>query len=247
MISQTLLHRAPRRLEATVGTPPGAVVREGAAAPRLLGVMLGGFDPHFAIGLEVTLRRNLRLRVFPAELESGAVSQPVAQRVPHLAILDEALPRSTAPRPIAPRGGIVVLAREPSLLYGGLLLAAGLSCLHYGHSPETLLDAVRCAARGGCVFVSGDGDRIERENRSPESWLTERRIEVLERLSKGRSYIKIARELKISPRTAEGHTESLVACLQASSKRELVGLPTGWLKWDRASREAGMHSEGGAD
>ncbi len=130
-----------------------------------------------------------------------------------------------------------MLASQPTLPYAMLLLMAGVSCLDMGICAGEFLAAVHVVARGGCMFVSGDGRRVDRVNPARARVLTDREVEVLKGLSSGRRYAQIAFELEISIDTVKKHGRSLLQKLAASSTRDFIGLPVEWLTWAAALQE----------
>lgn len=206
---------------------------------------LVALDPLRTIGLMTVLRDSGVASVLATGLDVAGLTRLARRAGQLVAIVDE---KADPPRPsqLAPSIGIVVIAGEPTRPYGMLLSAAGVSCLQSDTSLANILAAVRLSARGGCIFLSGAGDRVERTDRSSGSILTAREIQVLALLSVDTSYAEIALKLSISPETAKKHTRSLLRKLKASSKRELRGLPVQWLNWRRAvEHEPGLPRRGG--
>jgi DNA-binding NarL/FixJ family response regulator len=191
-------------------------------------VVVARFDPILERGLAEVLRDDRRLRVVSSGLGGAELVREVTRLAPRVVILDEASHRSLSVclRSARPTIGIVVLEREPSSPYGMVLLAAGVTCLAWSASVADVLTAVRFASQDGCVFVSGDDERVERHDwhRGPRL-LTQRESQVLERLSEGESPGKIALDLEITAATVRKHIASLLSKLRAQSKRELLGLP----------------------
>ncbi|WP_249999203.1 response regulator transcription factor [Actinoplanes sp. M2I2] len=93
-------------------------------------------------------------------------------------------------------------------------------------APETLVDLVRAAARGGTVLspvaaqrlvgVAGDHQRVrERIGR-----LTEREAEVLAGLADGDSNLRIARRLNLSEATVKGYVSRLLVKLGCENRTQ---------------------------
>jgi DNA-binding NarL/FixJ family response regulator len=208
----------------------GSGIVEGGAC---VSVVLGGFEPLVSRGLLDLFREDRRLRVFCSIGGSFGRSYVAGSRLPRVAILSEASVVAGSLSSVAQDVGIVVLAREPTVAWGRLLLAAGVSCLDMGSSEESVVAAVQLAAAGGCLFVSGDGDRVEGGTSGGEVLVTDREIDVLMLLSEGASYRATALRLGISVPTVDKHVQRLLRKLGAASKRELVGLPVEWLSFVR--------------
>lgn len=186
-----------------------------------LRVLDGGLE-----GAAVVLRQDGSSNVLAGGFEGAAFTDSVSRWV---VIHGEAAGRVVAPPLSEPKGGVVILAHEPSLPYGMTLLAGGVSCLAWSVSPPDLLAAIRLTASGGCVLV-GDERRVERPDRRGGDILTKREIEVLRLLSGGSSYGAISHELGISVETVKKHTRGLLRKLRAGTKRDLIGLPIEWLE-----------------
>ncbi len=209
---------------ASSGESLGTCVISDAAAVT---VVAGSFDALMGRGLASVLDEDTGVRVLDSDLEGAKLTRAVMELAPHVAILDEVSLRSLSRGlwAIQPEIGVLVLAREPTLAYGMVLLAAGVSCVAGNASVGDILTSVHTAGQGGCTFVSTDGGRVERRDRKTEGILTQRESQVLEGLSESRSYVEIARDLEISVATVKKHTTSLLHKLRASSKRALVGMP----------------------
>jgi DNA-binding NarL/FixJ family response regulator len=217
-------HGRPRLSDAHVpGQRAGAPISDGGVVT----VVAGCFEALVGRGLAGILGEDTRVRILASDLESAALKHAVTDLAPQVAILDEVSLRSMSRdvRAMQSATGVLVFAREPTITYGLVLLSAGVSCVAGNASAGDILASVQITGQGGCVFVSGDGGRVERPDREKGKILTERESQVLEGLSKGKPYGEIAPDLKISPATVKKHTTSLLGKLGASSKRELVGMP----------------------
>ena len=203
-----------------------------ADAARYVSVVLGRFPDLLARGLMNVLREDPSVHLLDADLDNGELKRAIARDSVRTAIIDEAAGPSLSSciGPIQPDTGIVVVAREPTVPYGMVLLAAGISCFAASASADAIRAAVRLAAAGGCAFVSLDGDCVERRDRDQRAILTERQVTILDRLSKGQLPQRIALELGISVSTVKTHTKTVVRTLNAPSKRDLVDMPVHWLQ-----------------
>lgn len=194
----------------------------GDLKKNVVHVYVGRFDPLVGRGLVAVLRDDPKLRVIVNE---GLTMMPAVPRPPaRVVIFDEVTEYSAAARlrSTHPDAGIVVLAHQPTYSYGMFLLAAGATCLPWSVSAEALCDCVHLAAQGGCIYVSSDGDRVERGRKG--RIITCREMEVLERVRQGKSPGEIALELKIAPETVRTYEKRLQRKLKLSSTRDLVGI-----------------------
>jgi len=99
-------------------------------------------------------------------------------------------------------------------------------------SPDILEKGIRETLSGGAAMNPSIAMRTLKLLRNPESIsnlqereeisLSSREIEVLEQLSKGLSYTKIAENLFLSPSTVRKHIENIYKKLQVHSKIEAV-------------------------
>jgi DNA-binding NarL/FixJ family response regulator len=151
----------------------------------------------------------------------------IPHRLPQVVIVGEEVEYELLVRLKAgqPGVGVIVLAHNPTRLYGTLLLEAGITCLARSQSVADILAAADLAAKGERIFVPAHGHRVEYRHGSELQSLTRREAEVLEHLSRGRSAGEIALDLKISVETVRTHISSIRRKLDVQSKRELIGLP----------------------
>jgi DNA-binding NarL/FixJ family response regulator len=224
--------------------PLGAcdLVEVQGACRDIVTVALGRFTPLLARGLVDVLREDPRIRVVSGDCDSGRLWRTGGSPAPQVLMLDERAGPSAASHLLRAGVGIVVLAREPTVPYGMLLLAAGVSCVDSSADVEDILAAVSLTARDGSVFVRGKGGRVERAERG-QRVLTERKVQVLGGLSDGKGYREIAQELHIGVGTVKKHAESVLEVLGASSKRDLIGLPTEWLTSAGTSGTKGVRTD----
>jgi DNA-binding NarL/FixJ family response regulator len=192
-------------------------------------VVIGYFDPLVFRGLVTLLLEDCAMNVLAGDWEGAAFAHAPAGEELRVAIMNEKAAHTASAWSTEPARRIVVVAHNPSLTYGMLLVAAGVTCLAVGSSEEDILAAVHLTARGGCAFVSGEAPHVERAHLGERRLLTTREIEVLERVSAGKGNSEIAYDLKISVATVNKHVERLLRKLMAQSKRDLVGLPVHWL------------------
>lgn len=99
-------------------------------------------------------------------------------------------------------------------------------------SPSELIDGVRRTARGDAVFTPGLAGLVLGEFRrmvthpgvsnDPGPVLTQREIEVLRLVAKGRAYREIADELYVSHRTVQNHVQNVLRKLQLHNRVELA-------------------------
>jgi DNA-binding NarL/FixJ family response regulator len=93
-----------------------------------------------------------------------------------------------------------------------------------GAPPDELLLAVRSAAAGEGALAPPIASRLLERLRTPQTSLSTREIEVLERVAAGRSNTEIARELVITEQTVKSHLVHVYTKLGVSSRTAAVSL-----------------------
>jgi DNA-binding NarL/FixJ family response regulator len=167
------------------------------------------------------------------ETDRGETAVEMARRLePDVVILDVRLPsmngieaarRIVAHRP-ATRVLIVSAYDDHQYVLEALRAGAAGYLLKTAPSAE-LVSAVRAVASGATVLqesisrrlaLRGDGGGSSAVEPSP------RELEILQQVAAGKPNKEIARNLKISPRTVEGHLNNLFAKLGVSSRTEAL-------------------------
>jgi DNA-binding NarL/FixJ family response regulator len=142
-----------------------------------------------------------------------------------VAILDENVDHSLLVRMRSnrPLTGLIVLARQPSLLCGTMLLGSGVSCVGDRSVPAAIVAMVHAAARGEALFLSADGLRLEQNYPENIGLLTRRERHVLAQLSCDKSDAEIGLALQIGVETVRTHTSRICRKLKRN-RRELIGI-----------------------
>jgi DNA-binding NarL/FixJ family response regulator len=186
-------------------------------------IVLGRFDPFTRSGVTAALAEDRRLRVVavdvdPADFEHSVHGDPqvlVVSEPDAIAALENAGTQHDV--------GIVVLAHDPSPLYGRVLLALGASCVARGAPIDAILSACRLVGQGGRAFVPSTGRQPEQIPTKAPPLLTRQEKRVLKAISSGLLYAAIAAELSIEAETARKHTANI--CRKVGARRqELVGI-----------------------
>ncbi|MBL8877603.1 MAG: response regulator transcription factor [Phycisphaerales bacterium] len=172
-----------------------------------------------------------------AESADGAVALAI-EHEPAVVILDIDMPGRTAfdaarvIRSRAPKTAIVFLSAFTHDRYIEAALASGASAyITKGEPIETVLSAVRIAARGGTHFSAQIRDRIILDVTGPRlmanfstrtDTLTPRELEVLAHLARGLSKKEIADVMTLSVGTVNNHAANLMAKLGIHDRVELA-------------------------
>ena len=158
----------------------------------------------------------------------------VSQTVPRVVLLDLKLPgmngveAASKIKHLSPRTQIIVLTsyHEDKDIFPALK-AGAISYLLKDVISGDLLAAIRSAALGEAVLHPRVAERVIREFRN-EDWdnrnlfadLSERELEVLTRIARGRSNGEIAGELFISIGTVKGHVSNILGKLQLADRTQ---------------------------
>lgn len=191
---------------------------------RTITVALGRLDTLLRNGLERVFDRDPRVCLLAGDLADVQLERVVSQLGPRVVVLNELVDDGLLVRLKSRQRsmGILVLAHNPQLLLGTLMLAAGGSCIADSIAAADILAVVHRVAEGERVFIGADGRRVADNHRTDPSRLTRREAQVLEYLSENRSYASIALELRISVATVRTHARAVFRKLGVKSRYELI-------------------------
>jgi DNA-binding NarL/FixJ family response regulator len=118
---------------------------------------------------------------------------------------------------------IVVSVHENSQYVFDALCAGAVGYLTKNSGKQKVLEALQQLKAGGApMSVNIARMVVESFQKKQHNELTERENEVLNLLSKGKSYASIAEELFLSINTIKTHVKNIYEKLQVSSKEELI-------------------------
>jgi DNA-binding NarL/FixJ family response regulator len=177
---------------------------------------LGEYNGH---GVALMLAKDPRIEVVAHDLEATALADASVQYKPHVAVvnLDTEAELRERLRSDSAQTEMLVLASDPAVADGILLLAAGVACVPLRTSPDRLTATVHRLAHGERIFLTLSGKLF-----TDTASLTPRELEVLAHLSHGRSPNAIALLMQIQIRTVRYYTESLRNKLGVRTTRALV-------------------------
>ena len=179
-------------------------------------------------------------------VEDGfALLEAAAEKKPDVIVTDISMPGLNGIEALEelkkknPDVHVVVLTMHRDVAYARRALDAGALGYVLKHSaPEELVMAVRAAAAGRAFITPAIAGEVLHSVQSgddaaedPVSKLTLRQREILRLLTDGHSAKKIAKKLKISPRTVEFHKYAMMEALEVSTSAELIRFA---LKYDIA-------------
>ena len=130
---------------------------------------------------------------------------------------------TAALRALAPAPAVIILTtfdRDSDILRAIEAGAAGY--LLKDASPDTIVDAIQSAARGGMVLAPELATRVMRGMRNPAPRLTERELEVLQHLATGLSNKQIAKALFVSEATIKSHLVHIFTKLDVDSRARAI-------------------------
>jgi DNA-binding NarL/FixJ family response regulator len=153
---------------------------------------------------------------------------------PEVVIMDLELPGMSGIEAIASikktNPGIEILVNtiyENSELVFQALCAGASGYITKNTNHTELLTAIREVIQGGAPMTSNIAKMVVRSfQRNPNSPISARETEVLELLSRGKSYSMIAKDLFITKETAKSHIKNIYSKLQVNSKSEAIAKAT---------------------
>ena len=191
-------------------------------------VLLADDHPTMRIGLRVLLERAPDVEVV-GEAEDGQEALALIEALqPDVAVVDCELPEMEGTRvalEIRRRGlsvrVLALSAHDDERYVRGMLEAGAVGYLLKEEAPETIVTAVRAAARGEGHFSPPVAAKVAAWSRGERpGGLTEREAEVLRLVAEGSSNREIAQTLSVAVRTVEFHVGNILNKLRVASRVE---------------------------
>ena len=191
-------------------------------------------DDHHVVrtGLRMLLERQGTMEVVAEAADGDAVLRYVRGHKPDVVVLDLNMPgRDTLEvipemREASPDTSIVVLTMQPDPAFARAALQAGAQGYILKEAAhEELLRAIEAARQGRTYVDPAVGARLAAEPAHPPGrpdGLSEREVEVLERIALGETNAEVAAALHISVRTVETHRAHIQQKTACSGRSELV-------------------------
>lgn len=200
-------------------------------------------DDHDVVrkGLRFYLNARPDVEIVGEAGDARSAVQGVREQVPDVVLMDLVLPLEpeTMPsdqggvlatrqiRQISPHSQVVVLTSyaQDELIFAAVK-AGALSYLLKDADADTVLGAIRAAARGEAVLHPRVARRLmaevasPRRERDPVAELTPRELEVLHLIAEGRANAEIAEELVITERTVKAHVSNILSKLHLSDRTQ---------------------------
>ena len=191
-------------------------------------------DRLFREALAALLRAH-GLQVVGATGDGETTIAAIAEARPDVILMDLQMPELGGVETTRRLHELVPSARVLMLTISGAeedvleaMLAGAVGYLVKGTSPEALVAGIRAAAAGGALLSPGIAVKLLGRLRSSSpiklqdgaALLTERELEVLELLARGKPNAEIARVLYLSPNTVRNHISNILSKLQISNRTE---------------------------
>lgn len=198
----------------------------------MIGILLVDDHPVVRLGLRALFDQEEDLRVVGEAATPDEAVASVTELRPDLVLMDLQLGR--AGNGADATATIRALPHPPPVLIltnydtdGDIIRSVEAGACGYllkGAPPDELLLAVRSAAAGESALAPPIATRLLERMRTPQTSLSPREIEVLERVAAGGSNGEIARELVITEQTVKSHLVHIYTKLGVSSRTAAVSL-----------------------
>lgn len=193
-------------------------------------VLLADDHPALRVGLRVLLEQASDVEVVAEAGDGREALEMIEALRPDVAVLDCQLPEMEGTEVAAEirRRGLqtrvlALSAYRDERYVRGMLAAGAVGYLLKEEAPRVIVAAVQAAAGGEGWFSPEVAAKVEawaRGERSEQAVLTERELEVLRLVAKGRSNKEIAQALKVAERTVEFHVSNILSKLSVASRVE---------------------------
>ena len=193
-------------------------------------VLLADDHPALRVGLRVLLEQASDVEVVGDAGDGREALDRIEELRPDVAVLDCQLPEiqgTEVAAEIRRRGlatrVLALSAYRDERYVRGMMKAGAVGYLLKDEAPRVIVAAVQAAARGESWFSPEVAARVaawQRGERSEQPDLTEREMEVLQLVAKGKSNKEIAYALNVTERTIEFHVGNILSKLGVASRVE---------------------------
>lgn len=218
--------------------------RAGSARPSRARVFLVDDHPIVREGLARLIEQAADLAVSGTAASSSEALRQIQATPPDIAVVDVSLEGSHGLDLVRdlhlrhPDLPVLVLSVHDEMLYAERALHAGArGYLTKREPPAALLQAIRRILRGGMSYSEAVTSRVMlgaargRSREAPTSLesLSDRELQVLELIGRGRATRQIADELHLSIKTVQAHREHIKEKLQIEGAASLARFAVHWL------------------
>jgi DNA-binding NarL/FixJ family response regulator len=213
--------------------------------PDLKRIMIVDDHPLFRKGLEQLINSSGNLTVCGEVGRAGEAMDVIRRITPDLAIVDLSLPGANGIELIKniraefPKLPILVLSMHDESLYALRALRAGAQgYVMKQEALDNVLHAVRNLLNGRPYLSEAMSATLIRDyshqeagevKARPTDKLSDRELEVLELIGRGREVREIARVLHLSPKTVETHRAHIKEKLNLTNARQVVRFAVQWM------------------
>lgn len=224
--------------------PSPVAVEQGGAKPALRRVLLVDDHPTFRQGLKFIVTKNGEFEVC-GEADSAPVAiSECRARQPELVIVDVSMPGVNGIELIKmilaemPRMPILVVSMHEETHYALRALKAGAKgYVMKAEAMDSIETALRRVAEGKVYVSPTFGEQlifkaiqaIDEGMGSPVDVLSDRELEVLEKLGRGLTTRQVADDLHLSPKTVETHRAHIKEKLQFKDATTMVRFAVDWV------------------
>lgn len=187
-------------------------------------------DPEIRSNLALIINTSEGMICAQTYVSAEDFMEGLENNVPDIVLMDISLPGMTGIQAVErmkieyPRiEALMLTVHQDDQLVFDSLCAGACGYLVKSTPPERIVDAIREAMSGGAPMSTSIARMVVKSFRKKtESDLTEREMDVLDQLCKGKSYKLIADALFISQDTVRSHIKSIYKKLEVNSKSEAV-------------------------
>ncbi|HNP73147.1 MAG TPA: response regulator transcription factor [Kouleothrix sp.] len=193
-------------------------------------ILIADDHPIVREGLSAVLETQPDFAIVGMAASGAAAVAQAAELRPDVILLDLALPELDgvaalrAIRAHTPDARVLIFtAFDTDERILAAVQAGAQGYLLKGAPRDELFQAIRVVHAGGSLLQPVVAARLLRQVSGPPEALTERELEVLRLLARGRQNKEIASELVISERTVKFHVSAILAKLGVGNRTEAVG------------------------
>lgn len=212
--------------------------------PDVKRIMIVDDHPLFRKGLEQLINSHNGFAVCGEADNAGEAMDVIRQITPDLAIVDLSLPGANGIELIKniraefPKLPILVLSMHDESLYALRALRAGAQgYVMKQEALDNVLHAVRNLLEGrpylseemSATLIMNYSQEAGEAKARPTDKLSDRELEVLELIGRGREVREIARVLHLSPKTVETHRAHIKEKLNLTNARQVVRFAVQWV------------------
>jgi two-component system, NarL family, response regulator len=195
-------------------------------------VMIVDDHPVVREGLAAIFKSQKDIKVVAEASNGEEACELYDQLLPDVVLLDLRMPKKDGLQVITELAGrrgpkariIVMTTYESEEDIRRTLKAGAKGYLAKGTAPQEIRDAVRKVAGGDSLLPASIASKLAESMTHPE--LSERELQVLQYMAKGRSNKEIGQILYISENTVKAHVKSILAKLDAMGRTEAIAIAT---------------------